>query len=94
MIYRVTGADLREQIAEVPHRATLASGRSQSRTILPTGLSRAPSHDTSGPERSPNHLLQRTGAERCGFMSHRYHYSVGFGQRPLPAPVAEYCRSH
>ena len=38
-------------------------------------------------------LLQRTGAERCDFMSHRYHYSVGFGQRPLPAPVAEYCRS-
>jgi hypothetical protein len=40
-----------------------------------------------------NKLLQRTGAERCGSMSHRYHYTVGFGQRPLPAPVAEYFRS-
>ena len=26
-------------------------------------------------------------------MSQRYHYTVGFGQRPLPAPVAEHLRS-
>jgi hypothetical protein len=44
-------------------------------------------------EKRANHLLQLTGAERCGFISHRYYYTVGFGESTLPVPVAEYCRS-
>ena len=43
-------------------------------------------------ELAANDALQRTGAERCGFMSHWLSNTIGFGECPLPAPVAELVR--
>jgi len=37
----------------------------------------------------PNKALQRTGARRFSFMSYWFYNIIRFGERALPAPVAE-----
>ena len=93
MTYRVTGAGLSEGSARRPPRVISASGRSPGRTILCAGFSHAPSDHTPGPERTANKLVQRTGAQRCDFMSHEFYNIFGSGQSPLSAPVGELFRS-
>jgi hypothetical protein len=36
-----------------------------------------------------NKALQRTGAMRFSFVSHRFYNIISSGERALPAPVAE-----
>ena len=42
---------------------------------------------------TPNHLLQRSGAGRCDFMSQGFYNIFGSRQSALSAPVADHGRS-